>query len=113
MNREEDPQLWDLLSRSKVAEPSPFFARNVLRAVRQERLHTGTIASWFQLRRLIPSFSALAAVVIAVFTLHTLRTPHSSSGRDKIVSADVPDSELAADLDVLSDDDDSDDAPLL
>ena len=34
MNREEDPKLWDLLGRAQKVEPSPFFARNVVRAVR-------------------------------------------------------------------------------
>ena len=113
MNREDDPQLWDLLSHSKVAEASPFFARNVLRAIRQESQPRNPIASWFELRRLIPSFSALAAVLVAAFTLHTLHNQQSAGGRETIASADVPDSELAADLDVLSSDDDSDDAPLL
>ena len=37
MNREEDPKLWDLLGRAQKVEPSPFFARNVVRAVRRRR----------------------------------------------------------------------------
>jgi hypothetical protein len=112
MEREDDPQLWDLLRHSKVPVPSPFFARNVVRAVRNDSSSTDTAPSWFSLRRLVPSFSALAAIVIAVFTLNTLHNNRSArTGGDQI--AVVGDAELATDLDVLSGDDDSDDAPLL
>jgi hypothetical protein len=112
MERQDDPQLWDLLGRSKTPEPSPFFARNVLRAVREERSPRNGIASWFQLRRLIPSFSALAAVVIAVFTFQTLHHHRPTRTGNEIASAEMADAE-ATDFDVLSGDDDSDDAPLL
>jgi hypothetical protein len=114
MEREDDPQLWDFLRHSKVPEPSPFFARNIVRAVRADGPSTSRIASWFELRRLIPSFSALAAVVIAVLTLHTFRSnrPPRGSG-EPIASVTVTDADMATDLDVLSGDDDSDDPPLL
>jgi hypothetical protein len=114
MEREDDPQLWDLLRHSKAPELSPFFARNVVRAVRNEPSPASTLASWFQLRRLIPSFSALAAIIIAAFSLHSVHNHHrSAAGRDAIAALTVSDSDLATDLDVLSGDDDSDDAPLL
>jgi hypothetical protein len=114
MEREDDPQLWDLLSRSKAPEPSPFFARNVVRAVRNESASVSPLASWLQLRRLVPSFSALAAVVIAAFTFHTLHQQHRSSpAGNQMVVAEVSDADLATDLDVLTGEDDSDDAPLL
>jgi hypothetical protein len=114
MEREDDPQLWDLLRHSKVPEPSPFFARNVVRAVRAEIPSTSGIASWFRLRWLLPSFSALAAVVIGAFTFLTLHSNRSArTGGDQIASVEVAEAELATDLDVLSGDDDADDAPLL
>lgn len=114
MEREDDPQLWDFLRHSKVPEPSPFFARNVIRAVRAEGPSESSVTSWFQLRRLIPSFSALAAIVIAVFALHTVRVNRAPrSGGQPIASVAVTDADLATDLDVLSGDDDSDDTPLL
>ncbi len=113
MEREDDPQLWDLLRHSRVPEASPFFARNVVRAVRSEQPSGSAVASWFQWRRLVPTFSVLAAIVIAVFTLHSLRDDRAGSGRAAIASVEVPDAELATDIDVLSGDDDSDDAPLL
>jgi hypothetical protein len=113
MQREDDPQLWDLLRHSKLPEPSPFFARNVLRAVRKEQSSISTIASWFPLRRLIPSFSVLAALVIAAFTFHSLREHRPASSRGTVASLNAPDAELVSDIDVLSGDDDSDDMPLL
>jgi hypothetical protein len=112
MERQDDPQLWDLLRYSKAPEPSQFFARNVLRAVRTEKLSPSGIASWFQLRRLVPAFSALAAIVIAVFTLQTLHNHRTAPAGDQIASAETADTE-ATDFEVLSGDEDSDDAPLL
>jgi hypothetical protein len=113
MERQDDPQLWDLLGHSKTPEPSPFFARNVLRALREEKPSSGRIVSWFQWRRLIPSLSAVAAAVVAVFTLHTLHNARSPRAGESIAAAGSSEAELATDLDVLSGDDDSDDAPLL
>ncbi len=112
MERQDDPRLWDLLGHSRTPEPSPFFARNVLRAVREERQSPHAIASWFQLRRLIPSFSALAAVVVAVFTFQNLHHHRAARTGNEIASAEMADAE-ATDFDVLSGDDESDDAPLL
>jgi hypothetical protein len=117
MDREDDAQLWDLLGHSRVAEASPFFARNCVRAVRNEPVSgAGTIASWFSLRRLVPTFATVAALVIAAFVFHNLHD-HGPANRPPTValaSVDVPDAELVAtDLDVLSGEDDSDDPPLL
>ena len=35
MKREEDEKLWDLLGRSAEPKVSPFFARNILRKIRE------------------------------------------------------------------------------
>ena len=61
---------------------------------------------------LIPSFSALAAVVVAVFTLQTLHNHRPTRTGNEIASAEMADTE-ATDFDVLSGDDDSDETPLL
>lgn len=113
MERQDDPQLWDLLGQSKTLEPSPFFARNVLRAVRDEQSTPSAIASWFELRRLIPTFSALAAIVVAIFAFQSLHNYRARPvGEPMIASAEMADVE-ATDLEVLSGDEESDDAPLL
>ena len=113
MERADDPQLWDLLKHSKAPEPSPFFARDVLRAVRNEKTSPSVTATWFSMRRLIPSLSAVAAVIIALFTVHTLHNRRPARSGEQIASIEVADAELATDVDVLSGDDDADDAPLL
>jgi hypothetical protein len=113
MNRDEDPQLWDLLGRSKEPIPSPFFARNVVRVVRSQSGKEQGLNSWFSLRRLAPTLSATAAVVlITAFTFQWLHR-QDQSPQPSFVSAEVQDAELVADLDVLVNDDDSDDTSLL
>ena len=109
MNRDEDPQLWDLLGKSKRSTPSPFFARNVVRVVRSQSGKGEGLSAWFSLRRLVPALSAAAAVVaITAFTFQLLHHPDRSS-QPGFASAEIQDAELVADLDVLVDDDDSDD----
>jgi hypothetical protein len=113
MNRDEDPQLWDLLGRSKGSTPSPFFARNVVRVVRSQSRKGQGLRSWFGLRRLVPAaLSAAAAVAIAAFTVQALHHRDRSSQLG-FASAEIQDAELVADLDVLVNDDDSDDTLLL
>ena len=41
MDREDDKQLWDILGRVPEPTLSPFFARNVVRSVRQEATRFG------------------------------------------------------------------------
>ena len=108
MNRDEDPQLWDLLGRSKRSAPSPFFARHVVRSVRAEMPERRGLIAWFSWRRLVPALSATAVVAITAFTFQVLRHQDRPSQSD-FASAEIQDSELVADLDVLVSDDDSDD----
>ncbi len=110
MNREEDPQLWDLLGRSGRVRPSPFFARDVLRRIREEA-NPRAAASRFSRRRLIPTFSAVAALVLALFALYALPRRHSSP--QQVATVENQDAEVAADLDVLATGDDDNDDVLL
>jgi hypothetical protein len=113
MNRDEDPQLWDLLGRSKGPAPSPFFARNVVRVVRSKSANKQGLSAWFGLRRLVPTLSATAAVIaITAFTFQWLHHQHRAS-QPGFAAAEIQDSELVADLDVLVNDDDSDDTLML
>jgi hypothetical protein len=110
MKREDDPQLWDLLGHSKAPQPSAFFARNVLRAVRSQQPESGPVFSWFKLRRLIPALSAAVVLAVGAVTVQSLQRQHSPKDKDPIVQ----DSELAADLELLAQgDDDNDDSLLL
>jgi len=110
MNREEDPQLWDLLGRVKGAAPSPFFARNVVRAARAEIPERDGLSGRFNFRRLVPALSAAAAVAIAVFTFQVL---HHQGSPHRGLTTEVQDSDVAADLDLLASNDDDDDTSLL
>ena len=112
MNRDEDPQLWDLLGRSKGSTPSSFFARNVVRVVRSQSGEGQGLHAWFSLRRLVPALSAAVAVALVVFTVQTLHHP-SRSSQPGFASVEIQDAELVADLDVLVSDDEGDDTLLL
>lgn len=68
MKRDDDQQLWDLLGRSPGPRLSAFFARNVLRQVRQEPRLLGRAGRWLNLRILVPASGvALAVILGAVF----------------------------------------------
>src|SRR5437763_16916064 len=68
--------------------------------------------AWFNVHRLVPAFSADAIVAIAVFTFQVWQPRHRSPHRG-LTSAEVQDSEVAADLDLLASNDDDDDTSLL
>jgi hypothetical protein len=112
MNRDEDPQLWDLLGQVKGPIPSPFFVRNVVRAVRNQSGTRQGLGAWFTRRRLVPVLSATAVIALTAFTFEVLHHQHAAARRG-FASTEVKDAELVADLDVLVNDDDSDDALLL
>ena len=100
MKREDDQELWDLLGRAAEPKISPFFARNVLREVR-EAGDWKTFRGWLNPRRLIP-VAGLAGVMIAVSLLwfHTV-APLADSPSDGLASMDGKEYEVIADLDDL------------
>lgn len=104
MKREDDQELWDLLGKAGQPPVSPFFARNVLREIRQQPAWRDRLTPWLLLRRLVPA-SAVAAVVIAVgLWLQNSAGPASPSVEDlpdAIAQLDPVDFEVVADLDDL------------
>ena len=103
MKREDDEQLWDFLGRVAQPRMSPFFARNVIRRLRQGPRRFETLRAWFTLRRLIPA-SGLAIVVIGavIATHHPLSVPKTSEDEpDVVAKVDSQDYEVVADLDEL------------
>ncbi len=66
---ENDP-LWDLLGKAIHREPSPFFARNVLREIRQPAK-----PSWFLPRWLAPAAFAILAIGFAFSLIESPRSP--------------------------------------
>ena len=103
MKREDDQQLWDLLGQAAESKLSPFFARNILRQIRQEPRWFERARSRLRLRRLVPA-SGLALVVIAaiIFTHNpSLRQKPAANEPDPVAKIDAQDYEVVADLDEL------------
>jgi anti-sigma factor RsiW len=102
MKREDDQQLWDLLGQAAEPELSPFFARNVVRTVRQRSERFESLRSWWYLRRLVPAAGMAAAVIAAVLAIHhpAIQKPVESAP-DVIVKIDPQDYDVVADLDEL------------
>jgi hypothetical protein len=104
MQREEDEQLWDLLGQAKAPPVSPFFARNVLRAVRREPPWKSLARSWLSLRRLVPATGVAAIALLAGVMLVHRPAPHKQAAPadlDPIAKIDPQDYEVVADLDDL------------
>jgi hypothetical protein len=103
MKREDDQELWDLLGKSSAPTVSPFFARNVLREIRQERGWRERLGVWLAPRRLIPA-GAIAVATIAAATLIQRPADKSASSEpvpEVISQLDEIDYQVVADLDDL------------
>ena len=100
MKREDDQKLWDLLGHSAEPKVSPFFARNVLRQIRQEQPEAAPRRSWMP-PWLVPLAGA-AVVIIAALTFpgHLVERDQPSTSAE-ITAAESQDSDLLADLDDL------------
>ena len=104
MKREEDQELWDLLGKASEPTVSPFFARNVLRQVRQERGWRDRLADWFAPRRLVPAAAVALAITAAAITmqLQPTATPTASEPVPEVIAQlDEIDYQVVADLDDL------------
>ena len=77
MNTEEHDDLWILLEKARTPQPSPFFSRNVLRAIREQQ-HTRSpgLAGWLRRWR-VPALSAGLAFGAAALMFNQLDQPDS------------------------------------
>jgi hypothetical protein len=102
MEPEDDKQLWDVLGRVPGPTLSPFFARNVVRQIRQKSTRFERARSWFNLRRLVAA-SAVAIVVVgmAIATHRPISHTTSASDLDVVAKIDPQDYDVVADLDEL------------
>lgn len=109
MRREEDEKLWDLLGHSAEPKISPFFARNVVRKIRETQAEPEARPWWnLNLRWLVPA-SGVAVAVIAALLLR-VQVPqqrHVEPREDGLALSEVQDSELMADLEDLVGSDDA------
>jgi hypothetical protein len=103
MKREDDQELWDLLGKASEPTVSPFFARNVLRQVRQERGWRDRLSDWLAPRRLVPAAAvALAITAAAVSMQQPTTTPTASEPVPEVIAQlDEIDYQVVADLDAL------------
>jgi hypothetical protein len=105
MKREDDEKLWDLLGHSAEPKISPFFARNVLREIRESESKS-RLGGWLQW--LVPAAGVAVAIIAALFLgVQTPDSNHFDSRVETLSLIESQDSELIADLDVLIDSDDS------
>jgi hypothetical protein len=102
MEPQDDKELWDVLGRLPEPTLSPFFARNVLRKIRQKPVYFERVRNWFSVRKVVTA-SAVAAVVVAFAFVTHYPGPRtaSSSDSDVVAKIDPQDYDVVADLDEL------------
>jgi len=82
MNTDEQDDLWRLLGKTKAPSVSPFFSRNVLRAIREEKQEKPALLAWFHWRWL--TLGASVCVLLAA-TGVSLRHPSQQPASDASV----------------------------
>ena len=104
MKREDDQHLWDLLGRTRPAEISPFFARNVVRTIREHPHRFEWVRGWLRPRVLVPATGLAVAVIAALLAVHrpaSLNVSPADDTPDVIAAIDPQDYDVVADLDEL------------
>jgi hypothetical protein len=106
MKREDDDKLWDLLGRSAEPKVSPFFARNVLRKIREAQGES-VPGRWWRPQWLVP-LAGVAVVVIAALTFpgHLVERSQPQATAEVATIAESQDNDLLADIDELVGSDD-------
>ena len=106
MKREDDEKLWDLLGRTAEPQVSPFFARNVVRKIREAQGEP-VPRRWWHPQWLVPA-AGVAVVVITLLSFpgHLVERDQPQSSAPVVTAADSQDNDLLADLDELVGSDD-------
>jgi len=101
MKREDDEKLWDLLGHSAEPKVSPFFARNILRTIREARGEAAPRRWWIP-QWLVP-VAGVAVVVVAALTFpnHLVERDRPQTSAEVVTVAESQDNDLLADLDDL------------
>jgi anti-sigma-K factor RskA len=102
MDREDDKQLWDVLGRIPGPKLSPFFARNVVRSVRQEPTRFERMRGWLSWRRLAAASAVVVLVIgMGIATHRPVSQTPATNGSDVVAKIDPQDYDAVADLDEL------------
>ena len=106
MNQDEHDDLWDLLGKARPARPSPFFARNVLRAIRESAPEREPgFLEW--LRRGWNALAVAGAAAVVLFMAFRAGPPPADlpmlATHDPVIEQvlDSPDFAVIANLDTL------------
>jgi anti-sigma-K factor RskA len=105
MNTDEQDDLWRLLAKAKTPAVSPFFSRNVLRAIREQAPEKRSLAAWFRHGWRIAALGGCALFVAALAVLQT-RQPAESPESVVLLAQQFsasPDYQVVSHLDELLD----------
>src|SRR6266508_42620 len=101
MDHDEHDELWQLLGKAKEPRVSAFFARNVLRAVRQQRQEKPGIFAWLRGPWRVATAGAFALLLA---TVAVLRQPAPQNEQMTLLAQQVsssPDYNVISHLDEL------------
>jgi len=107
MKTDEQDDLWRLLGRAKAPTVSPFFARNVLRAIREEKQEKpGLLAwlAWLNWRWVTLCASASVLLVVSGITFRHTTQPQQQADSVMLLAQQVstsPDYQVINHLDEL------------
>jgi hypothetical protein len=102
MKREDDQQLWELLGRARPVQVSPFFARNILRRIRDGEGRFEWLRLLLRPRAFILATGLAVAIVAAMLTMHWPASVNRSDNIPDVLAAiDPQDYDVVADLDEL------------
>lgn len=101
MNTDEHDDLWRLLGQARTQTPSPFFSRNVLRAIREERAEKTGVFAWLRRHWQLGALSTCAALAAAlVLTPGPERADQSTAALAESVAQSI-DYQVISNLDEL------------
>ncbi len=102
MNSDEHDNLWNLLGKVREPRVSPFFARNVVRAIREGSTPAGSAWEWLCARWRLVAISAAAVAVVSAMSIEFAQRPDPVYVLASRVSAS-PDLQVISHLDELLD----------
>ena len=106
MKSEEHDDLWELLGKAKAPQVSPFFSRNVLRALRQEAQQRPSFLAWLRHKWQVAAIST-CALLAGGLVLRQRAGVEADFGLLAEQFASSPDYEVVSHLDELIDSEES------
>ncbi len=102
MNHDEHDELWNLLGKARQPKASPFFAANVLRAVRAESVEKAGFLAWLRAKWFLPAAAGACAAVVAFLALRpAIPTTPGADPLEGIALAAAATPEIVPTLDTL------------